>query len=460
MIEPVPSVYEERPRPFRKQGLGYIYEPDGIGVRLSVDRIVCRGEDMTGELLVTTSLPGKSGHLHRTRANLLSTASRKTLAGFLAEISGMQPERPWIKLLEEFFVAVLEAERIGEPFVIAGKRRQRPIRPPDTVAKILPARKPTSIFAPGGSGKGYVVIGMCACIQAGVPFAGFSVTQGNVLYLDWEDDLDTFEERLWLVSRGMGFEESVPLHYRLCRGPLRSQVYEVARYIDENNITMVVIDSFGKAAGSSGEHGTYESVANQFDESLRQLGPVTSLVIDHVDGASVREGKMAGKAIGSIYKMNWVRQAWEVMKQQDLGSPVSHLGLYHAKGNHSGTLDPIGLSLDFSNPDAVYVQREEIAGDAAQRSRLPTADQIAIVLSRGARFLSEIVEETGEKENTISKTLQRRKDRFVKLLNNRWGLAHLPSMPAPSIAIVRQPVAEVDEDWTEDELPWPSKDDE
>ena len=326
MTDPAPELpVVIAPKAFRREGLGYVYEPSGRGIRIAVDFINRHRDELTGEILVETTLPGVRPHLHQARFNLSSTTARTSLSRHL---SSRAKDIEWDGLLETFCASVLRAERKSNPIVKVGRKNYGPDLP-DTVEKILPAGMATQLFAPGKTGKGWVAWGIAVGVETGTSFAGFKCQKGHVLYLDWEDNPKIANQRVQMVARGMGMREVPEIDLMSMNMPLRLSVNELARVIDENGYTMLIIDSAQKAIGSADFQSPETGAALMF-EALRQLGDtLTILIIDHTTKVDAKPGADDAMAYGSVMKTNWVRNVWQLKKDQEEGSKISQLGLYH-----------------------------------------------------------------------------------------------------------------------------------
>lgn len=425
MAESAPNTGQpEAPtKAFRRDGLGWLYEPPGTPVRLHVDYLRPHQDELTGEVTIQANLPGVAAHLHQARLNLTSTTARTTL---VKHLSGLTDKVSWSKLVEQFCVAVIRQEREGEPFEFAGRRPAR-LRPPDVVDRLIPSGKPTQLYGPGGVGKGILATAISVSIETGLSFAGLAVAKGRTLYLDWEDDVDEFDSRIKMVSRGLGIDPP-EIAYRAMRSTLRSQIHQVASYVQQNGITLLVVDSVELASGSVGERGTYEELAKSFFLALRQVGPVTVLLIDHVSDAARQNKGEVNKAYGSVFKGNWVRNAWEVKKDQEAGARRSMIGLYHYKTNVGGLFQPIGVLLDFSDPGSVVISREDVSQSDTLSKALPKHEQVARALRFGPLSQYDICQQVeGLTEAYLRTDLARRKERFQRLADGRWALiAHEP----------------------------------
>lgn len=335
-------------KPFRADGMGWLWESQD-GITLRVDYISDRSGEMYGEIRVTRN--GK--HLHLARFNLSSTTSRKTLVGAL-ETQTRGLEIRWTEIVERFCVGVLEASRAGEQTryttQLSDRRRIQYL-----VDRLIIKGKSNMLFAPGGAGKGYLCVGICCALGAHQGIGELSVMPARPFYFDWEDDFDTYEDRLNAVARGFGVD--VPsLPYRRMRGLLADRINEMARALSDAGSDFAVIDSFSAAGGTTSERTSWDTVAHRLFDALDMVPNMTWLLVDHVTGDKLNDP--SGKAFGSIQKMNRVRNAWEMRSEQEAGSTTVHMKLFDAKWNHTGKLKPFGLRMDFDG-DAVSFESED-----------------------------------------------------------------------------------------------------
>jgi hypothetical protein len=452
MSEPALSLVPQ-PDPFRKEGLGYVFEPADLRVRLRVDYLRERGDDFTGEIVVENL--GAGAHIHQARFNLVSTTTRAALAKHLAattrdtDLAGV----PWADLVETLSVSVLRHERRGAPFLASNEIQPRP-RARDLIQRLLPAGKVSMWYGPQGTGKGWLVMGAMVAASTGLPLAGWATDTTRALYLDWEDDEWTFRERLEAVAMGYaldGLIDSTPIvHYRHMRGPLARQLHTVLRFVDEQRIGLVVIDSVGLAAGATDDTGDYARVALQFFDVLSYLSPATVLLVDHITGANQKEA-LAGKAFGSIYKMAEVRCAWEIRKEQEAGAEEQVVALYHTKHNHTPKYPAIGIRYEFSPtqdgeaPQWVSFGKADVRDSMELAKGLTKSERILAVLRRGPLDIVAICDLTDIKDNEVRAYLSRhqRNDLVVKV-NGAWALRERGATPrnksvAPLRAVDREP---------------------
>ena len=336
----LPDTRIQAPR-LSKDGLGWVFLPAEAPVSFGFSRIVERSSEITAELLVQ-AIGGAGGpaHVLRRRVNLLGSRTPADLAKDL-DLSTNGAGWPWRSIVESAFASVIEAHREGEREQLLGGKRVAPPAPRHLIDGLLIANVANTWFGPGGTGKSTAAVAACVAHVLGYPMAGRHTEQGVALYLDWEDEEEAFERILWEVSRGYELEESARVYWRRMKAPLAGDVPFVSSLIDRLGVTLLVIDSATRAMGAAGDHGTYESTAVSFAEAIRALGKVTTLIVDHVDGAAVKEGGVSKKAYGSIHKLNFVRNAWSLTPDED--AQVQTVGWTHAKVNHGPKLPQFGI---------------------------------------------------------------------------------------------------------------------
>lgn len=410
--------------PFRRHGLGYVYEPAKTPYRFTVDYLSRSGDELRAT--VFTDRKGEDGlwkRVHRGKMLLEGSNSKRDYSKQCQEIHDDEASgKFWRLLVEDVCCRVLDAEEQGEPFVMVGKGPR--VTPPQAIIEpVVKAGVDTILFGPPGTGKGYLVIYFAVLGTLGLSLAGLKVKKSNWLYLDWEDSEAEMAQRIQEVCAGLKVDP-IEIHRRNMKGKsLHGQVHQIARYVNEQHIDVVIVDSVEKAIGSAGEGQSYEDKAKRLFEATDHLRPCAVLFIDHESWQQKSsDNKAVGKAFGSYMKMAWVRAAWQARKEQAFGAKVSSVALYHAKSNRGAQLEPLLFELDFKDEGAVKIRRGDIQTTEELAKVLPLADRIDHCLSEGSKAVQVIATEIGESEASVRTILNRHKDRrFVKLDDGRWG---------------------------------------
>jgi hypothetical protein len=442
----LPEPRTSLPARLSKDGLGWVFRPAEAPVTFGFSRIVERSSEITAELHVQSVSGGGLQHVLRRRVNLLGSRTPADLAKDL-DLSTGAAGWPWRQIVESSFASVIEAHREGEREQLLGGKRIAPPPPRHLIDGLLIANVANTWFGPGGTGKSTAAVAACVAHAQGYDMAGRAVEKGVPLYLDWEDEEEAFERILWECSRGYGMDESARVYWRRMKAPLASDIAFVSQLIDRIGATLVVIDSATRAMGAAGEHG------------IRALGKVTTLIVDHVDGAAVKEGGVSKKAYGSIHKLNFVRNAWSLTPDDEAGGQT--VGWTHAKVNHGAKRPAFGIRYE---RDPVQGGLELVPIDAsavpAIAATMSLASRAAALLSeRGVLSVKDIAEEllgSSERKDaeTIRKTLSRAEGRlFRRYSDGTWSLKNWTPTPrqprqsgVPDLRIV--------DDGDPDELPF------
>lgn len=455
------ALAEDRAGPrLDKDGLGWKFYPNDAPVSFGFSRLVERSAEVTAELHVESLTGERPTHVLRRRVNLLGSRTPADLAKDL-DIATDGAGWPWRRIVEQAFASVLEAYREGEQERLLGGRKTAPPAPRHLIDGLLIANVANTWFGPGGTGKSTAAVAACVATKLGAQFAGLPVERGVPLYLDWEDEEEAFERILWEVSAGYGLDESAQVYWRRMRAPLKDDIAFITALIHRVGATLVVIDSATRAMGASGDHGTYESTAVAFAEAIRALGKVTTLIVDHVDSAAVKEGGVAKKAYGSIHKLNFVRNAWSLSPDDE--ASVQTVGWMHAKVNHGPKRPAFGIRYErdqvMGGLSLVPLEATAVAPIAAN---MTISQRIAAALAEyGVMSVKDIAQEVlgaTDKKDTekIRVTLTRdHGKRFRTYSDGTWSLKDWrPNAPqtrqtaAPNMRLVN---AARDED---EELPW------
>lgn len=282
------------------------------------------------------------------------------------------------------------------------------------------------------SGKGYLCVEACCAVAARCGIGDLVVGAARPFYFDWEDDFETFEDRLNVVARGMGAD--VPrIPYRRMRGLASDRINEMARAIADAGADFGLIDSFSAAGGSASERTTWDTIAHRLFDALDMIPNMTWLIIDHVSGDNLKDP--AGKAYGSIQKMNRVRNAWEMRSEQEAGGSEVHMRLYDAKWNHTGKRKPLGLCLEFRGDSASFTSEDPVSGGNAGSQIVAMSTRMAVQLSAGPMDTATLARLLKCPDTTVRSELSRNKARFRRDDN---GLIHLVREQAPDQADDRE----------------------
>jgi hypothetical protein len=369
--------------------------------------------------------------------------ARASLANRLEKRTGEGDDAPvqWRALIDSICSRILVAQRAGPKQSSIGMADEKEAN--WMIRGLVEEHQTTSIYGDGEVGKSWQGLAACVSLVSGYEIipGWVPVRRGRALYLDWETDEETLNRRVRMICRGANINY-LPIGYVACDGPLIDQLEWLLERVHEDNIDLIVVDSVEAAmSGSRSEGSDMNDTASKINQVLRKVGR-SAILIDHVNSMNAGSKGLAGKAYGSIFKRNWVRQSFELKRVHESGDDEKHLGVFCTKRNNGPRFDPFGLRWTI-NDDMSSWQREEIS-EPDLTAALPVKKRIEIALGEESPLSqTTLAERTGAPIGTIRVELSRDKGRtFRKLPNDLWE-------PAPRLEIVR-------EDDDPGELPWPS----
>ena len=385
-------------------------------VNVDASRVYSHSEGPTTAELHFQSMNGPQAiHLARPRVNLLAPRSLKQLADMLTErLEGP----PWEEIMEQVAYHVLRLHREGEP-AHEINTLEKVQEPPFLVWPLLREKRPVITFGAGGSLKSYTALVLA--ITAMLPWTenplGLKpqVKPTLPLYLDWESEESEVTWRAQCIMRGMDLGH-LPLWYRRCYQPLALDVEEVQRLVVTHNIGLVIVDSLGLACGGD-LNAPAPTMA--FFAAVRALG-VTSLIVAH----ETKDETKRRTPFGSVYFFNLARSVWWAKNTQEEGADRATILLKHTKANQGRLERTLAFEFHFG-PDWTKVKAVDPRGLATYVGGLSLPKRIPAMLLTGAMHITDIVEETGASENTVSKTLSilNKQGIVIKLGEGRWGAA-------------------------------------
>lgn len=175
----------------------------------------------------------------------------------------------------------------------------------------LPKQGKAEIYGTAKAGKSYLALQIARCIGAGEPFLGIPVTQGRVLYLQFELGVGTLQSRMW--STGQEYDEvfvgttfGMKLDRPVGQDMLRAELEAVKPDV-------LILDPFIKIiSGDENEVKDVAPIVDFFDEVIDDYG--CSIQIFHHAGKDIERG---GR--GSSRLEGWVDSYIELRKLPDKG---------------------------------------------------------------------------------------------------------------------------------------------
>lgn len=406
----------------KRRGLGFrqqTWANSNITVTLTLERVRETRDGIGGMLGVDLTHPKRPGapsfRLDQFTYSLASLSSRTTAVRHLTEATTAEnlDKLVWDRLLQKFSADVLRMHGEGEPVVKVGRLPQTN----NGGALLWPLvwqRKPTTLFAPGGTGKSTLAAGIAVQAQTGATIlpGTRTVLTAPVLVLDWETDQDAWNATVAAVARGAGIEAPDVLYRRMNR-PLVDDVERVAAIVDENGVGAIIVDSVEAASGSSRDGEGYAEKANGLHDALRLLG-CASLLIDHVKGDDLDRDGATPKPYGSVFKVNRAQGGvFELKAQRDPTPERIEVAIIDVKRNRRAKVQPIGLAMHFGDMDADGIAQSisftatDIEAPELQAASRTLRDRMRIAVRQGARTVKDAAEELGTSESNIRKYVSR-----------------------------------------------------
>ena len=395
-------------------GLGYRMRFPAAGVVLIVERLRDSRGELSGELSVRHT---QAGHLYRGRFNLSSLTARVSAARFLAartRVDGID----WPDLLERCCLAVLDAQRSGEPVERVGRRPALAV-PPRLVDPIVPTGVTTIVYAPHSTGKSTLLAALAVGLETGAEIVpGWRFRPTRCLVLDWEAHAQEWNDRLVAIAAGAGVEPPDVLYLR-CHRPFPEMLEEVSALVTAEGVGCLMLDSVGLAGGQAREGGDAAETTERLFGALGML-PTTNILADHVAGADLGASGPT-KPYGSVMKLARARAAYELRREADPVDGRAELVLRCEKLNDGPKLTAIGLAVVYGAGtirfDRATVEAPELV------ARLSQADRMARFLRDGGRTEAAIAAELNVPPSSVRTVLARSKGRFLRLTDGRIGLA-------------------------------------
>lgn len=304
-------------------------------------------------------IPGHAKRVFESRLNVLSGSSCESYARQLTASFGKDIK--WPLILSEAGAKFKEAYRESASDDIVNSTEIYPESPTHLLAPFIEEGASNLLFAKGGIGKTYLCLRWAMSLASGSEFLG-SVPLKTVktLFIDYENSPGTFKYRIMNLApycHGFGKEAEGMLFYKNSGGvPLYEMKDSLRRFVVENNIGLVIVDSAAPACGGPPEDA---AVATRYFNALRHIG-VTSLTIGHESKAD--DGNWT---FGSVFFTNLSRNIWNMKSESEEGDTVKHLGLTHKKFNNGPLSRPVaikmadtGLGIEYTE-DLAYLQAND-----------------------------------------------------------------------------------------------------
>ena len=258
------------------------------------------------------------------------------------------------------------------------------------------------IFGDGGSMKSWLML----------YWAGVLSKQGvRPMFCDWEMDEEDHKARAVSI-----FGERVPeILYVKCNRSLPNEIDRLARLKHEHKIAFAFFDSVGFAAPGKPEDA---QTALQYMMAIRSLG-IGTMHAAHCAGATESREH---RPFGSVFWHNAARQTWFV-KAEEAGQnsePSRTVALINRKYSITAAHAARAFRFEFE-PHQTRVVRTDPTLVESAIANIPMWQRIKGVVQSGPKTFAEIAEETGFKEGSIRKSVERSTKTF-KVIEGANGL--------------------------------------
>lgn len=320
-------------------------------------------------LSIEVELPGELLPPYSQRIDLRSASARAGLVTSLNSAYGNKKDGyNWVLLLNAAFNKVIEAViKEQQPQSVAQMAYEEV---PFLYPPFLQTGVTNLLFAQSEAGKTWFALRLAASVALGAPFMTFPAqgTKKKVLYIDYEDVVRVFANRLHSIASGMQveFQELAErLEYYKPVGSLRNNVEHLKAMVAKHGYDLIIIDAGGDAAG--GSPSDEEKVLDLFN-ALEEI-PCTKLVLHHEPKNIVNE---AAAFYGSMYWKARSRVAWRLeVEHEDANRKLIKASIQ--KKSNLGWVDPYFYELIFDSL-AIFEEGADPAVKLSVRmEHLPTA---------------------------------------------------------------------------------------
>jgi hypothetical protein len=398
------------------EGLGFInYAWPDLGIRIMVERYSIDG---SAEIRFF-SRDGSAEDLlvPPTRLSLLS---QNAISVLIKNLEKKTADIPWNDILTQLTEKMLDIARRGEPVIEIWPHEDDTLSPSYLVEPFLYINHPTVVFGDYGSCKSLFALVIIYIAQLPYSDNTFGMIPRKVptrcLYLDYEDDQNSFRKRWSCLDRGFG-RGDMPITYKRMTTPLADSVEQVKRAVDKCEAELLIVDSLGPAA--RGNLNDPEP-AIRYHAALREIG-ITSLTLAHCAKESLSKKRTI---FGSVFFTNLARSVWECKAEQESGGNETFVSLKQTKANLSKLHPTLGYKFTFSE-SSIELSKVDLL-ETNLSGQLPLTLRILNLLKSEPLTAREIAEELDAATESVGVTLNRmlKNKSVVHLPEYKWGLPY------------------------------------
>jgi hypothetical protein len=358
---------------------------------------------LTAEVTVASTVSAETRH-GPVRLGLLSQRDIRELTTDCGKRFGDIAE--WSLVIPSSVTAVLDEYRSGNaPVRLCDV--PNPGEPQYLIPDFLLANRNVFLSAYGGSAKSIIGMAIAISVATGEPWAEMRPSDmGPVLYLDWEDEADTQSRRMAEICAGYGLSTLPDNLYHWSMGtPLKEAQRAISRFVRDNGIKLVVVDSIGAAIG--GEL-TKDDAAIQGMVACRNLSPASRLIIAHISKADAEKNPGERKTFGSAFFEFGARDVWQAHRIGEPGANQISISFANTKANH-GQKQPFGLRVVFE-PGTIRFERHDSMMSIELADGLSQPDLVCSILrAEGELDVKHLEQYTGLTARQLNRILYRLK---------------------------------------------------
>jgi hypothetical protein len=301
-----------------------------------------------------------------------------------------------------------------------------------TLAPIIPIGHPVTIYTAGGKCKSILADYLAVLCQFGICGRGglelIPANRVNVLYLDFEADLETHRRYVTAIKRGMDLTDSDNIAYRRLESSIFNVADSIRNEIESKDIGLAIIDSQMAATATDRPGASDAQLSAEYYNILRSWNCAT-LTLDHTTKQSMNSENGAEAPYGSVVKYNRSRSQFELRSSDEDETNHRELALVHRKFNLGRKIKPMGIAIDFHNEGDKLIDIKfskcELELSASLNKVVPRKTRLINALrQRGTATIQELAEAVGEPDNTrnIGTQLANDKKTFEKVSDGVYGL--------------------------------------
>lgn len=260
---------------------------------------------------------------------------------------------------------------------VRGEDITRPVT--HLIHSLIPAESTGIMFAPSGTYKTFVALGLCQCVAAGIPFNGLAVRQAGVYYAAVEDANGAAQRaEAWKEQRGGGLD-----HFVVDNQPIplwnSEQCFKLGQVLRDTWIRnmgvplgLIVIDTLSTNMGGA-ELGGVPFSENSNDqvaiilrnaETLARESGATVLIVAH-SGKDTTKGTRGASA----WRAN---VGFQLLLTRD--KKPGHVTMYHDKAKNGSQLPPRTFKLDKIPLPSRFIAAQENALQGMIQPTMTTAN--------------------------------------------------------------------------------------